>query len=339
MNKSIIKFKEDIERIEIPEEELDLIINKAIYNSPKNNKRGKKIAYLSTAVVLILTILLGSGFVSPTMATVLSKIPLINSVLPYSDEGLKAANEKGLVKSIGQTVEEDGISITITDLFYDDSRLEIGYSIPLKVKHKEELKQYKILGISDAEIYVDKKQVGYSSKATYQNDYITGIITIAGDELPRSSDLVNVKLDVTDVLNKKGHWRFDLAAKKTEKEKLIIPEKDIKSGNYSFSIDSMELTPSSTKVKYVFSLPSNLNFNEQALAFKLITDKGAEMGLIKTGRIFIEHRESRKYLSSQIYFEPIEDEVNSITIIPVVKKEEGKDKSLSKLEFVIPVSK
>ncbi|WP_113928500.1 DUF4179 domain-containing protein [Bacillus sp. P14.5] len=338
MNKPIIKFKEDIERIEIPEEELDLIISKTIYKSSNSNKRGKKIAYLSTAAVLFLTVLLGSGFVSPTMATVLSKIPLINSVLPYADDGLKAANEKGLVKSIGQTVEEDGVAITITDLYYDDSRLEIGYSIPLKVKDKEVLKQYKILGISDAEIYVDRKQVGYSSKATYQNDYITGIITIAGDELPKSSDLVNVKLDITDVLNKKGHWRFDLAAKKTEKEKIIIPKKDIKSGKYSFSIDSMELTPSSTKVKYVFSLPSNLNFNEQALTFKLIADNGEEMGLIKTGRILIDHRGSRLYLSSQIYFEPIEEDVKSITIIPVVKEEEGKDKSLSELEFVVPVS-
>ncbi|UTE76625.1 DUF4179 domain-containing protein [Rossellomorea sp. KS-H15a] len=333
MNKVISKFKDDVENVEVPIDELDAVIEKGIFGSVRKDRRSEKILYSVATAILFLVILLGSGYVSPTMADVLSKIPFINSVLPFTDAGLETADEKGLVKSIGQTVDQNGISMTVTDVYYDHSRLEIGYSIPFKEKDPETMKQYKTLGIAKADIKVDSQEVGYSILSTLENDYITGTITIEDNDLPKSKDKVNFFIDVTEVLNKKGHWKFQLTASKAEQNTVIHLEKTVTTKDYTFTIESIKLTPSSTKMDYTFSVPSNNDdFNEQALEFNIITDTGEAVDMIKKDMIFIENIDNRKQFKSKVLFEPIQD-VGSLTITPIIKNPEGEDEILEDLEL------
>ncbi|MCA1057737.1 DUF4179 domain-containing protein [Rossellomorea aquimaris] len=337
MNKVINKFKEDVENVEIPLDELDAVIKKEIIGHSRNNRSRKKVLFAIATAILFFILLLGSSYVSPTMANVLSKIPFISSVLPSTDVGLQAANEKGLVKSIGQTVNQEGIMITITDVYYDHSRLEIGYSIPFEEEGLETLKKYKILGVAKANIEVDSQDVGYSGHSTLRNDYIIGTITIDNHDLPKFKDKVNITLDITEVLNKKGHWEFHLSAKKAEEDIIIHPDQDVREGDYVFSINTIELTPGSTKMEYSFSIPSSEEeFNEQALDFSLITDTGKTVATIKKDMIFIENSDDRRQYNSQILFEPIED-VESLTVTPIIKDSDGKGDFLDGLEFEIPI--
>ena len=81
-------------------------------------------ALLSLAFCLII----GSAFVSPAMAKVLSNIPGFNSVFEFAgDRGLKIASEKGLSDTIEQTVTDQNISLTFQDVFFDGTRLSLGY--------------------------------------------------------------------------------------------------------------------------------------------------------------------------------------------------------------------
>lgn len=337
MNKSTIyKFKEDVERIEIPHSELDAVIN----NTIRSSRKSRKVLYSSlAAAAMLLVLVLGSGFVSPVMANVLSKIPFISSVLPFTDAGLESADERGLVKSIGETVKDEGIEITVTDLYYDDSRLEIGYTIPLKEIKEEDLRQYQLLGIAKADLFVNGNEAGYSATSSYKNDYISGTIAIDKKDFKNAPEKVDIKLKIKEVLNKQGNWTFALTAEKADQAKILSPDQEATSGPYTFKINKLKLTPSSTNLHYVFSIPSvKKEFNEQALTFKLTTDKGKEVPFIKPDMIFIEEKEGRKQFTSQVFFEPIDEDVAFLTVTPYIRNAEGEEKKINGLELNVPVT-
>lgn len=329
----------DIENLESNDSNKNPIIN-AINRENTNNFRFKKITYVSGIAVLLFVLLLGSGFVSPAMAKMLSKVPYLNSVLPYSDKGLEVANEKGLVKSIGQTAIEQGIPITITDVYYDNSRLEIGYSISLEQVELGDLKKIPILGISNAKIDIDGKEVDYSTNAEYKGDYITGTISSAETDLSRFSDRAKLNIEVTEALNRKGRWLFEFDIQKEQQNNIVNFETSTETEKFKFTVNNLQLTPSATKVEYEFEIPADLkSFNEHALAFKLLDESGNTFELIKTGMIFIEHPKDKTRFKSELYFEPIDGNIKTLKLIPSIKKESGDEQTLTELEIGLPINK
>lgn len=340
MSNSIRKFKEDVESIVVPEKELKKVINNAINRENTNKFSFKKITYVSGIAVLLFVLLLGSGFVSPTMAKMLSKVPYLNSVLPYADKGLEVANEKGLVKSIGQTAIEQGIPITITDVYYDNSRLEIGYSIPLENVELGDLKKIHILGISNAKIELDGNEIGHYAKADYKGDYITGTFSSVQTDLSQYSEKAKLKIDVTEVLNKKGHWVLEFDIKKAQQNNIVNIVKSAETDKYKLFVNNMQFTPSATKVEYEFEIPADLkSFNEHALAFKLYDESGNTFELIKTGTIFIEHPKNKTRFKSELYFEPIDGSTKALTLIPSIKEEAEDEQVLTELKLELPIHK
>ena len=85
----------------------------------------KTLVAASTAAALGLGII-GSGFVSPVMADTLKQIPVVGSIFKdIDDKGLNVAEEKGLSTTPNQSVTHDGVTLTITDAYYDGSRLAL----------------------------------------------------------------------------------------------------------------------------------------------------------------------------------------------------------------------
>lgn len=86
-----------------------------------------RIAWLSACVVLLLMGIVALGFVSPAMAKVLRQIPVIGSAFQtVGDEGIQRATENGLASTVGQTVEDEGIAVTLDQVIYDGTRLSVG---------------------------------------------------------------------------------------------------------------------------------------------------------------------------------------------------------------------
>ncbi|WP_100011259.1 DUF4179 domain-containing protein [Lentibacillus sediminis] len=87
MNNDFPNFKNEIDKIDVPEKKLDLAIERAIKRG-KRKKWGlsKKITYLSSAAVIVFSLLIGSAFVSPVMAKVMSNVPLISQILQSMEQ-------------------------------------------------------------------------------------------------------------------------------------------------------------------------------------------------------------------------------------------------------------
>ena len=131
MTDKIPSFKEEIDNIHVPIDKLDAIIVKTVQGSAPKKKRSlrKKVTYGAVAVIAALGLLIGSATVSPVMANIVSQIPIIGSIFSISEEyGLKRVSELGLTQVVGQSKTVNGITITIDEVFYDGTRVTVGYS-------------------------------------------------------------------------------------------------------------------------------------------------------------------------------------------------------------------
>ena len=82
------------------------------------------------------------------MATIVSQIPIIGSIFSESGEhGLERVSELGLTQALGESKTVNGITITIDEVFYDGTRVTVGYS----QQSEEPLDHYYVIPIFDVE--------------------------------------------------------------------------------------------------------------------------------------------------------------------------------------------
>jgi hypothetical protein len=115
MNERFPQFKEEIEKIPVPIERLNLIIQNTLNQNilPKKNKKNRIVFYSLSVAILAFAIFIGSAFVSPTMANVISNIPYLRSIF-QSDPLI------GLV--LGE-LEEKGYKIATTGIQYEPQKV------------------------------------------------------------------------------------------------------------------------------------------------------------------------------------------------------------------------
>ncbi|MFJ7733676.1 DUF4179 domain-containing protein [Lysinibacillus sp. NPDC097231] len=90
----------------------------------------KPLLYVASAAAAFSIMIGSAAYVSPTFASTLSKLPIIGSVFNDSGSlGLKQASEQGLTRTVGETQTINGISVTVDEVLYDESRITVGMSI------------------------------------------------------------------------------------------------------------------------------------------------------------------------------------------------------------------
>lgn len=101
--------KKEVDKIKIPEEALDQAIKSAI-NKGKRNQRslGKKVIYFSSAAVFLFGLLIGSAFVSPAMARVVSKIPYLGQIFESKNDIVTVITEE--LRAKGYKTSGAGVS-------------------------------------------------------------------------------------------------------------------------------------------------------------------------------------------------------------------------------------
>jgi hypothetical protein len=176
--------------------------------SPKKQNLKRNIYYfMASAAVLTLTAV--SGYTSPSMADVLSRVPLVGAIYENAsaDFGLKEAQKKGLTQGFQQTVSDKDIDMTIRDVYYDGQMLSIGFRLVNKGKvswgedvrgvHLDfDAKGYR-LGQQNASTMLEKVSA---------NEY-DGLILLEAD---RFKEEFVLQLKVNEINTQKGSWDFDI---------------------------------------------------------------------------------------------------------------------------------
>lgn len=126
-------FKKEVDKIKIPEDKLDQAIEYAIKRGKKNQRSlGKKLIYFSSAAVLLFGLLIGSAFVSPAMAKVVSKIPYLGQIFENKNDIVKLISEELRAKGyktpgVGVSFPKKEIEIAIqgSEKYFNDVKGDV----------------------------------------------------------------------------------------------------------------------------------------------------------------------------------------------------------------------
>lgn len=321
MTDKIPSFKDQIDEIHVPTEKLDDIILKTIQEEhpPKRKKSWRnKFVYSASAAVVAFGLLIGSATVSPAMADIVSKIPLIGSIFSESDNvRLAQVSNLGLTQVVGLSQTVEGDTITIDEVFYDGIRLTVSYSL----ESQEPLwgHYFKSAG---PDFTINGKSISYGGsleETEVTPTYRTGIADIgAFDDLPKELDF-GLTFEGKD--NKIWQFKFPVKAR-TDVEIIEL--------NHTQTVGGVELSVPDFKMS-----PGGLHFNFQAIAkennnftatidFKIVDDSGQEI----TGHSGVSQSEIVKgteYSSGNRLFDPIADDVKELTVTPYFQLPTGGD--------------
>ncbi|WP_028778214.1 DUF4179 domain-containing protein [Shimazuella kribbensis] len=133
---------EDLKKVLQKEIEIPEVVRQRMNNTFRNlstKKRSSKrqrFFYATAAAILFTLVTISSGFVSQTMAKTLKQVPLLNRLYEFvGNLGFQAADEKGLVFNVNQTIEKNGTKISIYKVLYEADKIHLTYAIESKKPH------------------------------------------------------------------------------------------------------------------------------------------------------------------------------------------------------------
>ncbi|MEH7332887.1 DUF4179 domain-containing protein [Neobacillus drentensis] len=171
----------------------------------------KRVLFSVGAIAAAFFLVIGSGFVSPTMAAVLSEIPVVGSFFEKSaDPILVEMNKKGLVSSVQKSATDKGIMLTFTDMFYDGTKLALAYNLemPSDLPSHESPFEFQAL--------LNNKEFNFISEAEEKLDsdgQYKGIISMEVFDGTNLQEQLSLNLKVTKVHGQPGKWNFNLPIK------------------------------------------------------------------------------------------------------------------------------
>mgnify|MGYP001363711997 FL=1 len=233
---------------------------------------------LGASIALLLAIVVTAGLATPTASDWLRQLPGLGS--GFSTSGSATKFEK-------QTVEDQGIKLTLQNVIYDGTRLAI------RIKHKPgiEIKPSEQMVVTNgASLMKDIKTVEETKSAKETE--------IVFDVLGKIQTFSEVKIHVNDIIDSRsgvqkkvsGDWTFTTTLQEWKNNVTEVryspPLAAMAEDGTKIAVTGIAISPLTTKVSYEMSWPKE---NAQAAvrairhSIRLTDDRGADLQLLSSG--------------------------------------------------------
>jgi hypothetical protein len=310
MNSEFPQFKDEMKKISVPEDELDQIISKAVRKTRTKGTLRRKAFYTTSAAAAGFVLFISSAIYSPAIAKIASEIPVVGTFFSGSgDEGLEIAGAKGLTQTVGKSSTDKGITLTINEVFYDGTRLALGFT------HES------LLAIGEMErpaIYVDGKEINFSSGSS--GKFVTpakyqGILDInPTEELPEE---FTMKFSVDAVGLMPGKWEFEFPVKQSGEVTVIRPNETQNINGLEVNVNSVKLGPAGTDLSVsLTAYPEQTKLDPYTdLHFNIVDDQGFALRQL-SGSGHGETVDGKEKATLSMLFSPVKEGTKSLRIIP-----------------------
>jgi hypothetical protein len=211
---------------------------------------GRRLAFSTAAAVVLTGGVIGSGFVSPAMASVLKDLPIIGSVFEHSDaadSGMKQASKTNTLTTVGTAVTDKGIKLTLSEVYADDTRFSVAVvaELPEGMNGTDGIEDFTY----DLPHYGLVHPLGSMFKwsASGKNVY-TGVFQVPSDKMP---DDFSYKLNVAKIAGVEGNWSFEVPVSKQKAvavSKTFDPMITKTSQGTKATVDRITFAPSITTI-------------------------------------------------------------------------------------------
>ena len=306
MTDKIPSFKEEIDGIHVPIDKLDAIIVNTVLGSVPKRKHPlrKKIAYSAAVAVAAVGLLIGSATVSPVMANIVSQIPIVGSIFSQSeDRGLQKISEFGLTEVVGQSQTINGNTVTIDEVFYDETRFTVSLSLESEkpiVEGYLRLKGWTIDGEAIA------SGVGIKEPNRIMATYHTWIYSIESYDtaIPGKFDLA--------LLFEGGNgeqWEFSIPVVKQSDIEVVTIDHQQQVEGLSLTASSLQIGPGGILLKYQ-AFSKNYDSLASMVRFQVVDSLGNELIVHESGST------GRQFVYGKVLLEPADEKAKELTITP-----------------------
>ncbi|HUW64813.1 MAG TPA: DUF4179 domain-containing protein [Spirochaetia bacterium] len=260
------------------------VLNNTITNtSLQRNAIIRKSGYAFAVAIVICGLLVSSGFISPVMATTLERIPVIKAIFNFvGDRGIQNAIDEGLTTKVNRTATDKGISVTITDVLYDQGRLDIGYTVTTS---RADLSPDDYpgdlvisLGSPGMQFLANNKPIHDTAQETNQKmgNGRVGLVEIypRGD-LPNT---FNLQIVIHQIGNQQGDWILMVPVSRQYADaatKVFSPMQTEVIGQTAVVIRQIQIAPSSAVIEFSLTQPITGHFIWSNLPmYHVVDDKG-----------------------------------------------------------------
>ncbi len=299
---------------------------------PRVNRKHNGFLGITAAIVMSLVVGgISLGFVSPTMAEYLSRVPILGSAFGTAgDYGLERHEHVNNNASVNLEAVDHDIEIVLDQVVYDGIRLAVGLIHPSDVEI-EQLFSRGSITVNGAD-WTDHIQMTSIHKATREamNGYTATVFHAAPVKkvsLPHEFEIgINLKhVTKSNADGSKarieGKWNFETVVKGVENIAVLEPAIAKQKDDLHIGISKVTLTPISIRIQ-MESNKSGLGHYSNML-LRVFDDRGIELQDMNGATLGIETE--GKYMITKDYIPP-ERTPNSIVIKVVqrVPEHEGK---------------
>lgn len=320
-------FNDEVNKIDVPKEELNIAIQKGIARAKaekpvKKIYKKRRIALLTAASICIGV--LGSGFVFPQMTRVLADVPLVGKVYSYFHDSIgQNLSASKLVTEINQQAVSNRISVTMNSVYYDGGRIGITF----KVDNPEEVFMKNNSGRGfyyDFKLFDGSEKWGraasFDGKITKDGWFGNIHIEYPEKELPQNTTL---PITITSIGDTKGIWKFDIPVQQIE-NKVISPQASVSSEDKQHTLNFEKITvgKGSIAIDYKATYPL-VGENDLARIGKVTDEQGNEIDFKTSGIEFGREKVGNQIQSDErSIFGKVPEDAEFITLHPNVRLSE-----------------
>jgi len=299
---------------------IDLAVKKGIERG-KKDKRKKKLqsTYKKVAAVIAILVVTTSFVVThPNIAMAIPGVKSIFKLVGYGNLGQNFEKLDEFASGINETIEKNGIKVTINEITIDDNTLAITSTF-----QGENLREdIPVMG----HIILNEKLVdGWDSKDKKIDDNTIVTVTYANVADLELTDVVDVKLEIIWIGKVKGPWNFEFQTAKADKatnSKVINLDKTVKIPDSTLKYENIVMSPLGNTLNYsgTYDEPYedfseyNYNMKTNIVDFTVIDDKGRRL---RTNRG--DFSGSKEDYQGKLEILNDLTNVKSLTIIPMFK--------------------
>ncbi|MEK4405008.1 DUF4179 domain-containing protein [Sporosarcina sp. FSL K6-6792] len=306
------RFKEVINEIPVPSEELDAILIDAFKQEKKIIKFPFKRMVKYTAVVGILSICtISSAYVSPAFANFVTQIPVIGHAFDYFilQEDYYQAYEE-ISTDIGLVEKSNGVELIIEKAFYDGNTVTLSYVL----RTEEDLGSFPTFENLPTNI----------SNAGYEGEYVDGVGYVGMMTLSMLEDAketVNVIWKPNSISSDQktieGDWQFAFSLNALKGSHISINEQVSKEGITVELIDAIK-TDVNLTVNYLQNVKPSVHNNWMYVEAELyaIDNLGNDYKVPYTGGTGTKGGDSSEDITWNATIHGLAQEATSITFYP-----------------------
>jgi len=243
---------------------------------------------------------------------------------------LKQAVKNGTVSQVNQSVTKNGVKITVKEILFDDSRLSVGY-----VEHHGQEPSS-----TNPVILLNGKEIGNPIRHWSEPiDKQTTLHSVTWTNVGRFPDEFEMKfqdyrsLYQTSPNSTPEPWELTIPVKKSvDKEtKVLKPMITKKSGELTYTVKEIAMTPNMTAVRFEISFPKHLESGFYQTAMRLEDEKGTKYLSGGAGIVTFNPTETGyayEYVHSFRPFQTVPESIKiefareeSVLTLPVIQKE------------------